>query len=85
MRLLGGKGKTASEAVADGEAPSLAEAERTAKRIKRAARAHSRSDMVEAVPTPPDSSDTTAVKKAASRKLAEAKDEGTPAEHTTNA
>jgi hypothetical protein len=41
--------------------------------------------MVEAVPTPPDASDTTAVKKAASRKLAEAKDEGTPAEHTTNA
>jgi glucose-6-phosphate dehydrogenase assembly protein OpcA len=85
MRLLGGKGKTASEAVADGEAPSLAEAERTAKRIKRAGRAHSRSDMVETVPAPPDASDTSTVKEAASRKLAEAKDEGAPAEHTTNA
>lgn len=81
MRLLEGKGKakTASEAVADGEAPSVAEAERTAQRIKRAARTQSRSAMVEAAPAPSEESDRATVQKAAARKLAKAKTEGTAA------
>ena len=81
MRLLEGKGKakTASEAVAEGEAPSVAEAERTAQRIKRAARTQSRSAMVEAAPAPSEESDRATVQKAAARKLAKAKTEGTAA------
>jgi glucose-6-phosphate dehydrogenase assembly protein OpcA len=76
MRLLSaGKGKTASEAVADGEAPSPAEAKRTAARIKRAARAQTRAAMVEAAPAPPEVSDRATVKEAAARKLADAKGE----------
>jgi glucose-6-phosphate dehydrogenase assembly protein OpcA len=84
MRLLAGKSKTASEAVADGEAPSLAEAERTARRIKRAARAQSRSAMVEAAPAPPEESDRATVQQAAARKLAKAKAEGTGADEETS-
>jgi hypothetical protein len=79
MRLLGsGKGKTASEAVADGEAPSPVEAKRTAARIKRAARAQSRASMVEAAPEPPETSDRATVKKAAARKLADATGQSGP-------
>jgi glucose-6-phosphate dehydrogenase assembly protein OpcA len=69
------KGKTASEAIAGGEAPSVAEAERTLKRLRRTARIESRSAMVEAAPEPQGRSDTATVKKAAARKLAGAKAE----------
>ena len=87
MRLLEGKGKakTASEAVADGEAPSVAEAERTAQRIKRAARTQSRSAMVEAAPAPSEESDRVTVQKASARKLAKAKTEGTAAVEESSA
>ncbi|MDF2091904.1 glucose-6-phosphate dehydrogenase assembly protein OpcA [Knoellia sp. 3-2P3] len=67
------KGKTASEAVADGEAPSVVEAERTLRRLRRGARIESRSAMVEAAPEPEASADTATVKKAAARKLARVK------------
>jgi hypothetical protein len=67
------KGKTASEAVAGGEAPSVTEAERTLKRLRRTSRIESRSAMVEAAPEPEGRSDTATVKKAAARKLAGAK------------
>jgi hypothetical protein len=67
------KGKTASEAVADGEAPSVVEAERTLRRLRRGARIESRSAMVEAAPEPEASADTATVKKAAARKLAKVK------------
>lgn len=70
------KGKTASEAVAEGEAPSVAESERTLKRLRRGARIETRSAMVEAAPEPVGSSDTATVKKAAARKLAHAKAAG---------
>jgi len=68
------KGKTASEAVAGGEAPSVPEAERTLKRLRREARVEGRSVMVEEAPEPEGSSDTDTVKKAAARKLASAKE-----------
>jgi hypothetical protein len=68
-----GKGKTASEAVAGGEAPSVPEAERTLKRLRREARVEGRSVMVEEA-EPEGSSDTETVKKAAARKLASAKE-----------
>ena len=67
------KGKTASEAVADGEAPSVVEAERTLRRLRRGARIESRSAMVEAAPEPEARADTATVKKAAARRLARAK------------
>jgi glucose-6-phosphate dehydrogenase assembly protein OpcA len=73
MKLLTGQGKTASEAVAAGEAPSTAEARKVAARLKRSARAETRSAMVEAAPEPPETSDRTAVRTAAARKLARAK------------
>jgi glucose-6-phosphate dehydrogenase assembly protein OpcA len=76
-----GKGRTASEAVAEGEAPSVPEAERTLKRLRREAKVETRSAMVEAAPEPEGRSDTATVKKAAARKLASAKGarEGTEA------
>jgi len=66
--------QTASEAVRSGRAPSVAEAERTAQRLRRAARASSRSAMVEAAPMPPKVDDPEVVKQAAKDKLAEVKD-----------
>ncbi|MFQ6172535.1 glucose-6-phosphate dehydrogenase assembly protein OpcA [Oryzobacter sp. R7] len=62
--------QTASEAVKAGKAPSVAEAERTATRIRRAARASASSAMVSAMPLPPKADDTAQVKKAATKKLA---------------
>lgn len=67
--LAAGKGKTTSEAVADGEAMSMAEARRIATRIARENTGATRSAMVEAAAEPPAVSDTTAVKKAAARQL----------------
>ena len=66
--------QTASEAVRAGRAPSVAEAERTAKRLRRAARASTRSAMVEAAPMPPKVDDPEVVKQAAKDKLAEVKE-----------
>ena len=66
--------QTASEAVRSGRAPSVAEAERTAQRLRRAARASSRSAMVEAAPMPPKVDDPEVVKQAAKDKLAEVKE-----------
>lgn len=66
--------QTASEAVRSGRAPSVAEAERTARRLRRAARASSRSAMVEAAPMPPKADDPEVVKQAAKDKLAEVKE-----------
>lgn len=62
--------QTASEAVKAGRAPSVAEAERTARRRRRAARASASSAMVSEMPMPPQADDTVQVKKAATRKLA---------------
>lgn len=67
-------GKTASEAVAEGEALSPDEARRTARRISRAASGRSSMAMVEA-PEPPPASDEKVVKEAAATKLAEKKAE----------
>ncbi len=66
--------QTASEAVRAGRAPSVAEAERTAKRLRRAARASTRSAMVEAALMPPKVDDPEVVKQAAKDKLAEVKE-----------
>ena len=66
--------QTASEAVRSGRAPSVAEAERTARRLRRAARASAKSAMVEAAPMPPKSDDPEVVKKAAADQLAEVKE-----------
>lgn len=66
--------QSASEAVRAGRAPSVAEAQRTAERIRRAARASGSSTMV-ARPMPAKADDTTRVRKAAGRKLDQAKQE----------
>ncbi|HET7280371.1 MAG TPA: glucose-6-phosphate dehydrogenase assembly protein OpcA [Dermatophilaceae bacterium] len=69
-KILGkARTKTASEAVAEGEAPSAKEAERRARAIQRRTSHKSSSAMVEAEPPPPPPS-TTTVKKAAAKKLA---------------
>ena len=65
---------SASEAIRAGRAPSVAESERTARRLRRAARASGSSAMVEARPMPPKADDATQVKEAAARKLSEAKE-----------
>ncbi len=65
---------TASEAVRAGRVPSVAEAERTARRLRRAARASGSSAMVDALPMPPKADDVTQVQRAAARKLTEAKE-----------
>ena len=57
--------QTATEAIRAGKAPSVAEAERTAARLRRAARASGSSKMVEAQPMPGRADDPAAVKKAA--------------------
>jgi glucose-6-phosphate dehydrogenase assembly protein OpcA len=72
---VGTKSVTASEAVRDGEAPSVKEAERQSRRIARSTSTASSAQMVQA-PTPAPKADTAVVKKAAARKLAKAK--GTP-------
>lgn len=66
---------TASEAVKVGRAPSVAEAQRTAQRLRRAARASASSAMVEAQPMPPKADDPVRVGKAAAKRLAIAKEE----------
>lgn len=71
-----GKGKTSSEAVSDGEAPSVDEARRAARKVTRRSPGTSSTAMVEASP-PPKPTDTTTVKKAAARRLATTKAEKT--------
>ena len=71
------RSKTASEAMADGEAPSPAQSERDARRIARETRKHASQSMVEAQPPAEDAS-TPAVKKAAARKLAAKKTAAAP-------
>ena len=66
---------TASEVIRSGRAPSVAEAERKVKRLRRAARASGSSTMVEAQPMPPQADDPTRVRKAAATKLARVKEE----------
>lgn len=66
---------TASEAVKAGRAPSVAEAQRTAQRLRRAARASASSAMVEAQPMPPKADDPARVRKAAAKRLATAQEE----------
>lgn len=66
---------TASEAVKAGRAPSVAEAQRTAQRLRRAAGASGSSAMVEAQPMPPKADDPDQVSRTAARRLATAKEE----------
>ena len=66
--------QTADEAIRAGKAPSVTEADRTAKRLRRAARASASSQMVEAQPMPDNAGDPAAVKKAADTQLAAAKE-----------
>ena len=72
LARIGTKTVTASEAVREGEAPSVKEAERESRRIARASAKTASSEMVQAA-TPASTSDTAVVKKAAARKLAKAK------------
>ena len=65
---------SASQAIRAGRAPSVADSERTARRLRRAARASGSSAMVEARPLPPKADDAEQVKDAAARKLSEAKE-----------
>ncbi len=67
--------QTAAEAVRAGKVPSVAEAERAAARLRKAARAGASSAMVEAMPMPSKADDPAAVKQAAAAKLATAKQE----------
>ncbi len=69
-----GSRQTASEAVRAGEAPSPAEAERTAERLRRAARASGSSAMVDKMPMPAETADSETVRKAAETQLAEVKE-----------
>ena len=64
---------TASEAIREGDAPSVKEAERASRRIARANAKAASAEMVTA-PPPADESDAATVKKAAARKLAESKE-----------
>jgi glucose-6-phosphate dehydrogenase assembly protein OpcA len=66
---------TATEVVKSGRAPSVAEAERKVRRLRRAARASASSTMVEAQPMPPKADDPTQVRKAAATRLAQVKEE----------
>ena len=70
LSRLGSRTVTAGDAVRDGEAPSVEEAEREARRIARENRAAGSSTMVATSP-PPEAPDDRTVKKAAARKLAE--------------
>ncbi|MGB7817979.1 MAG: glucose-6-phosphate dehydrogenase assembly protein OpcA [Ornithinibacter sp.] len=67
--------RTASEAVAAGIAPSVAEAERTYRRLRRASSTSASSAMVEKRPMPEKADDPGAVKQAAAAKLAAAQEE----------
>ncbi len=66
--------QTATEAIRAGRAPSVAEAERTATRLRKAARASASSQMIEAMPMPGKADDAAAVKQAAVKQLAEVKE-----------
>ena len=66
---------TATEVIKSGRAPSVAEAERKVRRLRRAARASGSSTMVEAQPMPPKADDPTQVRKAAATRLAQVKEE----------
>jgi len=66
--------QTAAQAVRAGKVPSVAEAERTAARLRKAARASASSAMVEGQSMPEKADDPTAVKKAAVTRLAEVKE-----------
>ena len=70
LAKLGSRTVTASEAVRDGDAPSVEDAEREARRIARENRASGSSTMVAAA-APPEAPDEKTVKKAAARKLSE--------------
>ncbi|HEV7196702.1 MAG TPA: glucose-6-phosphate dehydrogenase assembly protein OpcA [Pedococcus sp.] len=72
LARLGAKSITASEAVREGEAPSLEQSERDSRRIARATAKAGSAQMVQA-PPPPDHADEHVVKKAAARKLAKKK------------
>jgi glucose-6-phosphate dehydrogenase assembly protein OpcA len=74
LARVGPRSVTATDAVREGEAPSVKEAERESRRIARANSKAGSAQMVEA-PQPPKASDEKAVKKAAARKLAKAKDD----------
>ncbi len=67
--------RTASEAVAAGIAPSVAEAERTGRRLRRASSTSGGSATVEKRPLPKKADDPASVKKAAATKLAAATEE----------
>lgn len=69
LAKLGAATKTASEAAADGEAPSAPDSRRLAARLARRPSAKEASEMVTAPPAP-DGGDTATVKKATARKLA---------------
>lgn len=66
--------QTATEAIRAGKAPSVSEAERTAIRLRKAARASASSQMVEAMPMPSNAGDPDAVSKAAKTQLAAVKE-----------
>ena len=66
--------QTATEAIRAGRVPSVAEAERTATRLRKAARASASSQMVEAMPMPGKADDAVAVRQAAAKQLAEVKE-----------
>jgi glucose-6-phosphate dehydrogenase assembly protein OpcA len=70
---IGVRSVTASEAVREGEAPSVAEAQRASRRIARANSKAASSQMVTAA-EPTSTSDHETVKKAAASQLAKAKD-----------
>jgi hypothetical protein len=72
LARVGGKSVTASEAVRDGEAPSVDEARRESRRIARTSAKTSSAKMVQ-VPPPPEHADEHTVKKVAARKLAKKK------------
>ncbi|HET8766990.1 MAG TPA: glucose-6-phosphate dehydrogenase assembly protein OpcA, partial [Pedococcus sp.] len=74
LARVGTKSVTATEAVREGEAPSVKDAERESKRIARANHKAGSATMVSA-PPPPDKADDTSVRKAAERKLADKRDE----------
>jgi glucose-6-phosphate dehydrogenase assembly protein OpcA len=87
LAQLGSRTVTASEAVRDGDAPSVEEAEAEGRRIARKNRGASSAAMVTA-PEPPPAPSVKTVKKAAARKLAKAttakasEPEGTTAKKT---
>ncbi len=70
LALVGTRSVTATEAVREGEAPSVKEAERESRRIARA-NSHAGSAQMVSVPPPAERADDTSVRKAAARKLAD--------------